>query len=129
LDLTRDLPETAGFTAAQLQPVLEPLRVATSQSPPLPEVYMLMADAWLRCGERVRVTDLPALVEAAPLFRRIPGVSYRVALMQIRVGQRTEAAHLLRLGLEFATEPNVRAQFQQVLDALKASPKPGGEKK
>lgn len=127
-ELIRGEPETAGFTAAQLQAVLEPLRVAASQSPPLPEVYMLMADAWLRCRERARASDLPALVAATPLFRRIPGVSYRVALMQIREGQYAEAAKMLSLGAEFAIEANVRAQYQQVLAALAQSTKPPPEK-
>ena len=108
--------------------MLEPLRVAASQSPPLPEVYMLMADAWLRCRERVRASDLPTLVAATPLFRSIPGVSYRVALMQIREGQYAEAAKLLSVGAEFAIEANVRAQYQEVLAALAQSTKPTPEK-
>ena len=69
-----------------------------------------------------------ALVAATPLFRRIPGVSYRVALMQIREGQYAEAAKMLSLGAEFAIEANVRAQYQQVLAALAQSTKPPPEK-
>ena len=128
VDLNRDKPENTGYTVAELEPVLEPLRVAAAQSPALPEVYLLMAEAWLRCGERVRASDLPALVAATPLFRRIPAVSYRVALLQIREGQRTEAARLLALGAEFAVEPSVRAQYQQVLAAITAPARPAGEK-
>ena len=129
LDLSRDIPEGTGFTAAQLEPILAPLRVAASQSPALPEVYMLMADAWLRCRERVRASDLPTLVAATPLFRRIPGVSYRVALLHIREGQRAEAAQLLEIGIEFATEPSIRAQLQQLLAAITTRTNSHREKK
>ncbi len=118
LELSRNVPESTGFTVAKLEPILKPLRIAASQSPALPEVYMLMADAWLRCRERVRASDLPTLVAATPLFRRIPGVSYRVALLHVREGQRAEAAELLKIGIEFATEPGIRAQLQQFLAAI-----------
>lgn len=129
LDLLRDVPENGGFTVAELQPILEPLRVAATLSPPLPEVYILMADAWLRCRDRVRSTDLPGLVAATPLFRRIPGVAYRVALLQLREGQQTEASELLKLGVEFASEPSMKANFQHVLTAITAAAKPTGETK
>jgi hypothetical protein len=128
LDLSRDVPEGTGFTAAELEPILTPLRIAASQSPALPEVYMLMADVWLRCRERVRASDLPTLVAATPLFRRIPGVSYRVALLHVREGQRAEAAELLTIGIEFATEPAIRAQLQQLLAAITPPPNSGTNK-
>ncbi len=124
LELGRGGPETAGFTVAELQPILEPLRVAAAQSPALPEVYMLMADAWLRCRERVPSSDLPALLAATPLFRRIPGVAIRVALVQVREGRRAEAWQLLGVSAEFATEPNVRTQYQELLAALQPPAKP-----
>lgn len=126
LELTRNTGENAGFTAAQLEPVFAPLRVAISQSPPLPEVYLLLADAWLRCRDRITPSDFATLVAAAPMFRRLPGLGYRVALLHVREGQRAEARNLLAVGREFVTEPAVRAQYEKVLAALEtpASPAP-----
>ena len=127
VELNRDKPDNTGYTVAELEPVLEPLRVAAAQSPALPEVYMLMAEAWLRCRDRVRASDLPALHAATPLFRRIPGFSFRVALLHLREGQRAEAAQLLTIGAEFAADPAVRSHYQQILAAMTAQKPAGGK--
>ena len=127
-DLLRSVPENAGFTVAELQPVLEPLRVAATQAPPLPEVFMLMADAWLRCRERVPASDLPALVEATRQFWRIPGVALRVALVQTREGRRTEALQLLRTSIAFTADPTTRRQLEELHAALSAPEKSAGAK-
>ncbi len=116
--LIRSKPENSDFTVAGIEPVLQPLRIAATQTPALPEVFMLMADAWLRCRDPMKAADLSTLVAATPLFRRIPGVAFRVALLQLRYGQRTEAEQMLRLSLEFASENAVRQQLQQVLAAI-----------
>jgi hypothetical protein len=117
-DLTHNTGETAGFTAAQLEPVLEPLRVAMRQSPPLPEVYLLMADAWLRCSEHARASDLTALVAAVPMFRRLPGIAFRVSLLHVREGQFGEAKRLATAAREFVTEQDTRAQYDKLIAAL-----------
>ena len=119
-DLTSDTGEKSGFTTAQLEPVLEPLRVAMTQSPALPEVYILMADAWLRCKERTRPGDLAALVAATPLFRRLPGLALRVAVLQFDQGQRVEARQLLTAAGEFVHDPAMRTQYDQAFAAMAA---------
>lgn len=120
LELTRNTGETSGFTAEQLDPVLAPLRVALTQSPPLPEAHMLMADAWLRCREPVSPSDFAALTGAMPLFRRVPGFAYRVALLHVHEGRREEARQVATLAVEFVSEPDTRAQFNKLLAALAA---------
>lgn len=117
-DLTRDSPETRRFTAAQLQPILEPLHQAIAQQPPLADVYLLTLDAWLRCNERTPSAELAVLVKAAPLFRRHPGFALRLALLQIKNDQPTEAAATLSTALEFLPEPATRSRYQQVLATL-----------
>jgi hypothetical protein len=124
LELTRNTGETSGFTRAQLDPVLAPLRVAITQSPPLPEAHMLLADAWLRCRERITPSDFVALTDALPLFRRVPGIAYRVALLHVREGRRAEARQVAAVALEFVSEPETRVQFDKMLAALAASPHP-----
>jgi len=126
LDLTRNTGETAGFTAAQVQPVLEPLRVAGAQTPVLPEVYLLMGDALLRCRDRVSASDLALMARAVPLFRRLPGLAHRLALMQAREGQRAAAVQTLTVAREFAAEPAMRAQLDELLAVLTAAVKSPG---
>lgn len=122
-ELTRNTGESSGFTGAQMQPVLAPLRVAAGQSPQLPEVYLLMGDALLRCRDRVSASDYALMEKAAPLFRRLPGVAHRLALIQAREGQRAEAAQTLTVAKEFAAEPAVREQLEQLLGAVMAAAK------
>ncbi len=123
LELTRNTGETLGFTGAQIQPVLDPLRVAAGQTPQLPEVYLLLGDALLRCRDRVSAADYALMVKAAPLFRRLPGVAHRLALLQVREGQRGEAARTLNVARDLTNEPAMREQFDQLLAALAATAK------
>ncbi len=126
LELTRNTGESSGFTAAQVQPVLEPLRVAAGLTPALPEVYLLLGDALLRCRDRVSAPDYALMLQAAPLFRRLPAVAHRLALLQVREGQRGEAAQTLIVAKEFATEAAMRAQLEELLSALSAAANPRG---
>lgn len=118
--LARHTPKDQQFSPGQLQPILEPLHTAIGQSPPLPEVYILAMDAWLRCQEPTPPGELTMLVEAAPLFRRHPGFALRLALLQIKNGQRTAAAATLTTGLQFLGEPSARSRYQQALAGLAA---------
>jgi hypothetical protein len=130
LDLTRNTGENMGFTAAQVQPVLEPLRVAAAQIPALPEVYLLLGDALLRSRDRVSASDLALLVKAVPLFRRLPPIAFRLALVQLRDGQRpggaallADAAQTLTVASEFVTDTAMRTHFEQLLAAVKGATK------
>lgn len=120
--LTRAAPKDQRFSSDELQPVLAPLHTAISQFPPLPEVYLLLMDAWLRCHTSTPPGELAMLAEAAPLFRRHPGFALRLALLQIKNGQRTEATATLTTGLQFLGEPNTRTRYQQLLATLAAPP-------
>ncbi|MBC7369604.1 MAG: hypothetical protein H7343_22780 [Undibacterium sp.] len=120
--LTRNAPPEKIFTVAELQPVLAPLQTARTQFPPLPEVFLLTFDAWLRCEQRIPAAELEKLVAAVPLFRRYAGFGLRVALLQLKNGRRAEAAAVLSSGLEFLADPTTRARRRKLLAALAAPP-------
>lgn len=122
VELTRETPPAQLFTAAQLEPVFAPLRAALSSAPALPEIYLLALDAWLRCTAPTPPAELDALADAARLFRRIPAVGLRVALLQAKNGRRADAVATLTSGLEFLADPTARAQHQQFLAALATPP-------
>ncbi len=124
LELMRHTGESNGFTTAQVQPVLGPLRMAAAQTPLLPEVYLLLGDALLRCRDRATESDYALMVQAAPLFRRLPGVAHRLALLQAREGRRAEAVQTLTVAKDLAAEPAMRAQFEQLIAALAAAGRP-----
>ncbi len=121
-DLTRGAPESRRYTPDEVEPVLHPLRRALALSPPLPEVFLLSLDVWLRCTERVSPIEFDTLAEGARLFRRIPVIGLRTALLHAKHGRRAEAIAVLSVGLAFATEPAIRASYQEVLAALNRPP-------
>ena len=123
-DLSQNTGEKVGFTASQVPPVLEPLRVAAAQTPSLPEVYLLIGDAWLRCRDRIVASDYDLLVKAAPQFRRLPAIGLRLGLLQVRLGRREEATKTLTAAREFASQVELRAQFDELLAALAVAGQP-----
>ena len=54
-ELRRGLSPSASFTFAQVAPIIEPLRRALAQAPPLPEVFELLGEGGLR--ETVYLAD------------------------------------------------------------------------
>ena len=101
---------------------MRPLQTARTQSPPLPEVFLLTLDAWLRCEQRIPAAELEKLTAAVPLFRRYPGFGLRVALLQLKTGRRAEAAAVLSSGLPFLADPTARTRYQKLLASLNAPP-------
>ena len=76
--------------------------------------------------ERASAADLALMVKAVPLFRRLPGLAHRLALMQAREGQRAAAVQTLTVARKFAAEPAVRAELDQLLAVLTRPVKPPG---
>lgn len=116
--LMRGQPANRIFSAAEITPVLEALRQAIQQTPPLPEVYGLLADAWLRSRDPAPRADVEALVRGAKYFALNPVVSYRLALALARFGRRAEAVELLATGAEYVVDDATRARFVQLQTTL-----------
>jgi hypothetical protein len=106
------------FSAADMAPVVEPLRHAITLTPLLPEAFGLLADAWLRTREPAPAGDVAALVQGARNFALNPVVSYRLALALARSGHRAEAAELLATGAEYVPDDAARGRYTQLLAAL-----------
>jgi len=122
-ELTRDQPARE-LSAAQLTPVVVPLRLASVQAPPLPEAFALLADAWLRCKEAPPDGDFALLAKGANLFSWRPALNYRIALLQVRHGHRTEAAASVANGLAIANDEPTRTRFAQLQSLLSTPRKP-----
>lgn len=120
-ELSRGEPKTRRFAAAQLQPVLDPLRQAIRQTPLLPEVVLLMAEVCLRGTERPAPGDFEAMVAAAPKLRRYAEVGLQTAMLQYQTGRRTDAVATLASAGEFVAEPAMRTRYRE-LQAMIAAP-------
>lgn len=100
------------LTPEQLVGVLSPLRVAAQLSPPLPEVYDLMVDAWDRAGRTPASSDLDELERGVRQFPLRLALVYRAAELCSIAGEPARAARLVELGEGAAQRPADRAKFQ-----------------
>jgi hypothetical protein len=119
-ELRRDAPETKRFSYTELAPVLEPLRRALTQAPPLPEVFVLLAEAWARCEMPLNAAELAELQEGPRLFGRRPAVVHAVALALVRHGKSAEAAALLEAGARHPADEVTRAAMTRLRAELEA---------
>lgn len=112
------------FSAAEVAPVLEPLRKTTAYTPRMPETFGLLADVRARCRESAPSGDIDALLLGARSFALNPSVSYRIAFALARSGRRAEAAELLTTSVEYVRDDTKRAQFIQFQSVLARAPRP-----
>ena len=128
-DLRRGVPETKLFSFTELAPILEPLRRAVTQAPPLAEVFTLLAEAWARCELSPNAAEFRELETGARLFARRPNVGYPIALALVRHGKKTEAAAVLDAGAGHAADVDTRASITRLRAELAAGlgPRPAGQ--
>ncbi len=117
-ELLRGQASNRFFSAAELASVVAPLRLALGQQPQLPEVFGLLADAWLRSREPAPPADVEALVRGAKYFAMNPAVSYRIALALARCGRRAEAVDLLDRGVDYVDDDAMRVRYTQLQAAI-----------
>jgi hypothetical protein len=119
-ELSRGVPETKRFSYTELAPVFDPLRRALTQSPPLAEVFILLAEAWARCEYAPNTEEFAELEMGARLFSQRPTVAYPVALALARHGKRAAAVAVLDAGADAATDAPTRASITRLRAELAA---------
>jgi hypothetical protein len=120
-DLRRGVPETKIFSFTELAPIFDPLRRGLTQAPPLPEVFVLLAEAWARCEMTPNTAEFAELERGARLFGRRPSVTYPIALALARHGKRPEAAAVLEASASAVTDENTRAAITRLRAELAAA--------
>lgn len=118
-------PETEMATAVELAEVLRPLRQAAKQAPPLPEVFALYAEAWVRCDSTLGPEDLAVLETGARLFARHPVVSFYLAVAFARHGLRERALHVITASEDYIRDEAARRRFADLRATLEG--KAGGK--
>lgn len=122
-------PEAAGgkLNAAQVIHALEPLRVARSQPPALPETYQLIGSIWQASATPPPAAQLLLLEEGVRLFPRDSALVYQAAEWRALGGFGSEARALINHGLRVTEDPTMRARFEKLLVGLppgEPGPKP-----
>ena len=108
----------------QLVQVLTPLFAAREQAPPLPEVYELIAEAWLNSAVAPTRAHLAVLDEGVGLFPRRDVLVLRAATLNLQGGFSTEAAYFIELGQKVASDDAVRARFTELQATLDSAKNP-----
>lgn len=108
-ELREGAPETKVFSFTEVAPVIDPLRRALKQAPPLSETYVLLAEAWARCEVSPTAEEFAELEHGARLFARRPTIVFPLAQALARHGRRTEAAAALEGCAGYPADDTTRA--------------------
>ncbi|HUR56125.1 MAG TPA: hypothetical protein VM029_00340 [Opitutaceae bacterium] len=119
-ELRRGAPEAKSFSYTELAPIIDPLRRAVTQSPPLPESFALLGEAWARCETPPNTAEFAELENGARLFARRPSVGYPVALALARHGKKPAALAVLEACGGYGTDENTRAGITRLRAELAA---------
>lgn len=117
------------LSAAQTGAVLEPLLLVRRQAPPMPALYDLAGDAWLRSEAKPTKDDAMLLVEGAQLFPTRLKLVYRAALFASEVNELQAAHALADHGIRYATDATGKKRFEELKASLPPAPAAPAETK
>jgi hypothetical protein len=114
-------PRTAPkLDASQTSQLLALLSSARSKSPPLADVYELIASIWLQSGVTPGRADLAVLEEGVRLFPADLRLINFSSVLYAANGFRDDALHLLEIGLRAAPDGPDRTRFLKLQAVLSA---------
>jgi hypothetical protein len=105
------------FSAPQIASVMQPLRLARKQPPPVSAVYDLIGDTLVRSVVKPERDDAILVVEGAQLFPTRLKLVFQAAVMAAELNEMQSAHALVDHGLKYAPDANAKKRFE----ALKAS--------
>jgi hypothetical protein len=106
------------LSVAQANSVLDPLNFGHTQTPPLVENYLLVAEVWSRAEAALERRHFALLEEGLRLFPQNPRLLYGVAALNALQGRRTEATALVERGLRIVQSGPAREAFLKLQAAL-----------
>jgi hypothetical protein len=115
------------FSAAQTLAVMQPLRLARKQPPPLPAVYELVGDTLARSVIKPVRDDAVMVVEGAQLFPLRLKLVFQAALVAAEIGEVQTAHALAAHGIKYAPEGAARKRFEDLNAELPPAPAPPPE--
>jgi hypothetical protein len=113
-------PAAAGgrLGAGQIASVLQPLFMARSLQPHLPDLYELIAQTWSHASVEPTAGNLGAVDEGVLLFPYDTDLVYTDAQLQAQAGRKAPATALSDIGLQFAPDAGTRERFSRLKDSL-----------
>jgi len=110
------------LSVAQVQGILAPLRLARDQPPPMPALYELAGDTWLRSAVRPTPDDAKLLLEGALRFPQRMRFVYQASVAAVETND-VKSAHLLAdHGLRHAPDERTKQGFVELKAQLPPAP-------
>lgn len=113
-ELRNGVPESKVFSFTELAPVFGPLRHSLKLQPPLPDVYVMLAEAWARCELAPNSEEFAELELGGRLFGRRPSVGYPIAIALALHGKKAEAIAVLDASAGSAMDEKKRASIARL---------------
>jgi hypothetical protein len=110
------------LSTAQTNAVLEPLLLVRRQAPPMPGLYDLAGDAWLRSEAKPTKEEATLLIEGAQLFPTRLKLVYRAAVFAGEVNELQAAHALADHGIRYASDATGKKRFEQLKASLPPAP-------
>ena len=110
------------LSAEQTAAVLDPLLLVRRQAPPMPALYDLAGDAWLRCEAKPKKEDVTLLIEGAQLFPTRLKLVYRAAVLAGEVNDLQAAHALADHGIRYAPDGTGKKRFEDLKATLPPAP-------
>lgn len=115
------------FSAAQTKGIIDLLLQARKQPPPIPSIYELMADTWIRRGEKSSREELGTLVDGLRMFPGRMRLAYETGVLARDAGDHDLAHAMADHGLKYAFDANGKARFQQLKASLPPATAPAAK--
>jgi hypothetical protein len=110
------------LTPAQVADVIAPLVTASTQPPPLAEVYELAAEVWSHSAKPPARDDLRLINQGVMVFSRRPALLARAADLNLRYGNPEDARKIITFALEVLPNSPARIAIEQLHDELPPEP-------
>ncbi len=110
------------FSESQVASVIEPLRLARRQPPPVSALYELAADTWARSAAPLKKEEAGLLIEGAQLFPARLKLVFQAAVLAARAGE-LQAAHALAAhGIKYGPDAAVKKRFEDLKASFPPAP-------
>lgn len=106
------------FTPGETDSILAPLMQAVQAAPPLPEVYVLIAEVWLRSEAAPTERSLAIMAEGVRHYPEMAGLVFAAVQLHVNAGAVTTAQALAERGRLFAPDAKARTSFEEICAKL-----------
>ncbi len=94
------------------------LDAAVATTPPVPEVYLQLAELWLNTDAPMATEDLAALAAGARFYPQQPALVARLALLQAQRGQPASALQIVAYARSRCRDPRTAQFYDRLHDEL-----------